>query len=71
MAVIATLTNVTIPVPKRLIHRSLIRLEKIVPPDIIIESIPALSIDTPKPIYMDGHALPKRESGKPKLINAK
>jgi len=71
MAVIATLTSVTAPEPNRLITRSLIRLERIVPPDIIIEIIPALSIDTPKPLYMDGHALPNRESGNPKLINAK
>ena len=40
-AVSNTLTVVTIPVPKFLVKRSDIRLEHIVPPEIIIVTIPA------------------------------
>jgi hypothetical protein len=35
----------------------------------IIETIPALATGAPSPPYIDGHALPKRESGSPRLMN--
>jgi len=69
VAIIDTLTNVIMPVLNRLLTHALNMLERIVPPVIIIEIIPTLSIDTPKLSYMDGHALPNGDLDKPKLIN--
>ena len=45
-AVIATLTAVTSPVPKRRVSRSLIRLETIVPAAMVIDIAPAYDTGT-------------------------
>ena len=42
-----------------------------VPPEMIIVTIPAYEIGTPNCGCMTGHADPSSESGSPKLINAK
>jgi hypothetical protein len=64
-AVIATLTTVTAPVPSLRIARSLKRLERIVPPAMIIEITPAAETETPSSRYIDGHAEPRIASGRP------
>ena len=40
-----------------------------VPPEMIMEMIPAQDTGTPRPPYMEGQAAPSRESGRPRLIN--
>lgn len=65
------LTVVTILVPNRFVSRSDIRLEQIVPPEIIIETMPIYEIGTSKEILSAGQAEPRRESGSPRLINAR
>jgi hypothetical protein len=63
--------EVTKPVPNFLINLSLNRLDIIVPPDIIIETIPAYEMGTFIFGYIDGQAEPRSESGSPRLIKAK
>ncbi|GIP14738.1 hypothetical protein J40TS1_03800 [Paenibacillus montaniterrae] len=70
-AVRRQLSSVILPVPKRWIKEPLTKLETIVPPAIIIEISPAEPIDAPISGHMTGHADPSKESGSPKLINAK
>ena len=66
-----TLINVSLPVPNRCINLPLNKLEIIVPPQTIIDIIPALENPTDKSACITGHAEPNNESGNPKLINAK
>ena len=42
-----------------------------VPTAMIIEMMPAKDTGTPKGPYMEGHADPSRESGRPRLIKAR
>ena len=71
MAVIPTLIAVTFPVPNLKVNLSLKRLEKIVPTEIMIDTIPANDTGTSNCLYIVGHAPPSSASGSPKLINAK
>ena len=66
---VATLIVVTFPVPSLYVSRSLIRLETIVPNEIMMEIMPAQETDTLNSVYMVGHADPSKASGSPKLIN--
>ena len=59
---------VTAPVPKRLVRRSLRRLEVIVPALITVDTIPANDSGTPSSGCIVGHAAPSSESGSPRLI---
>ena len=70
-AVMATLTAVTSPGPKRRVTRSLARAEMTVQADIIMDIIPAKETGTPSWGYMLGQAEPSRESGRPRLIKAR
>jgi len=69
-AVIATLMEVTSPVPNFRVKRSDMRLAAIVPPEIIMETIPANDSGTLNESFIAGHAEPSNESGKPRLTNA-
>lgn len=68
-AVDSTLEAVTMPVPNRLMSFALKMLETTVPADMIMDMIPAQDTGTDMPPYMDGHADPSNESGRPRLIN--
>ncbi|MOA29898.1 hypothetical protein D3C78_1509420 [compost metagenome] len=70
-AVRIQLARVTFPVPNRARTEPLARLETIVLPAITMESTPAVPSDAFRSILITGHAAPSRESGNPKLINAK
>ena len=50
------------------VRRSLWRLETMVPTATIMEITPAQETGTPNWTYMDGHAAPRRASGRPRLI---
>ena len=65
-----TLMAVTLPVPRVRVSRSLCRLERMVPSEMIMERIPAQDTGTPSSGYMVGQADPSRESGRPRLIKA-
>ena len=69
-AVIPTLMAVTLPVPRVRVSRSLCRLERMVPSEMIMERMPAQETGTPSSGYMVGQADPSRESGRPRLIKA-
>ena len=66
--VMATLTAVTRPAPKRMVNRSLWRLDRIVPADIIMDTAPAQATGTSICLYITGQAAPSRPSGSPRLI---
>ena len=66
-----TLVMVTVLVPKRLVRRSDISPEIIVPPEIIMETNPMYEIGTLKAACIVGHAEPSSESGSPRLIKAR
>ena len=68
-AVRATLTVVTLAVPKRVVIRSLSRLETTVPRETIMNTIPEAETSTPKSGYILGQAAPSRPSGRPREIN--
>ena len=70
-AVKNTLIAVTRPVPNYRISLSHIRLDRIVPPAIIIEIIPAKDMDVSNSLYITGQPEPSKESGNPRLINAR
>jgi hypothetical protein len=70
IAVRKTLIAVTLLVPNFFVILSDIRLEIMVPPDIIIDSIPINDIETPISWCITGQAEPSNESGNPKLIKA-
>ena len=70
-AVSIVLTAVTVPAPKRFVSLSLSRLETIVPALIISEITPASPMGAPSSPLITGHAAPSRESGRPRLINAR
>ena len=42
-----------------------------VPKEMIMDRMPAWDTGTPSSGYMDGHADPSRESGRPRLMNAR
>jgi hypothetical protein len=65
------LTNVTFAVPNFLIITPLSKLERIVPNEIVMDMIPAALKGTPKSLRITGQAEPSKESGNPKLMNAK
>ena len=54
--------------PSFFVKKSLKRLDAIVPPAMIIETIPAYETGTPNSTCMIGHAEPSNESGRPKLM---
>lgn len=70
-AVIAVLTAVTSPAPKRFVSLSLIRLENTVPRPIITETMLAKPSGTPNCPLITGQAEPSRESGNPRLTKLK
>jgi hypothetical protein len=69
-AVIATLAAVTVPVLN--LARILLdeKLDMIVPPLIVMARYPAMATGASSPDLIAGQALPRSESGSPKLINA-
>ena len=70
-AVVATLSAVTRPVPRRVLSRSLARLDTMVPAEIIIDTPPAQATPAPSCGYMLGHAAPSSASGRPRLMKAR
>jgi len=60
---------VSFPVPSLYIDFPLNNVEKIVPPEMIIDIIPAYDTGTFNVLYMLGQADPKRASGNPRLMN--
>ena len=64
----AMLTAVTLPAPNRCRSLSLKRLERIVPTKMVAEMIPAKEIGTLISACSTGHADPRRESGRPRLM---
>ena len=70
-AVSATLPAVTLPVPRRLLSRSLARLETMVPAEMIMDTAPAQDRPAPRGWYMLGQAAPSSASGRPRLMNAR
>ncbi len=70
-AVNKTLIAVSAPLLNLRVNLSDIRLEKIVPPEMIMEIIPAYESGTFISCCMIGQAEPSSESGNPKLINVK
>lgn len=58
-------------VPKRFVSRSDMRLESMVPPEIIIEITPMYDMGSPNSRCIIGHPEPKSESGSPSPIKAK
>ncbi len=69
-AVIAALAAVTLAVPNLSITRWESKLEIMVPPEIIMDTIPALPTGTANSRCIMGQDEPSSESGSPKLINA-
>lgn len=69
-AVIPTLTAVTTPAPNRRVARSEARLERMVPPAMIIVMMLANPTGTPRSRCMTGQPDPTRESGRPRLMKA-
>jgi len=63
-----TLNAVTLPVPKREMTRTEKRLETIVPALTVIEISPTALTGIPNSGLISGQAVPRRESGRPKLI---
>ena len=70
-AVVATLSAVTLPVPRRPLSQSLARLDTMVPAEIIMDTPPAQDTPAPSGAYMDGQAAPSSASGRPRLMNAR
>ena len=70
-AVMRTLTAVTTPVPNFLVRKSEARLEATVPAEMIMVTMPIAESGAPRSWCMTGHADPRRESGKPRLIQAR
>ena len=70
-AVVATLSAVTRPVPRRVLSRSLARLDTMVPAEMIIDTPPAHDTPAPSWGYILGHAAPSSASGRPRLMNAR
>ena len=71
MAVRNTLPVVTAATPSRFINIELSKLDTTVPAATIIDIIPANCAGTARLLYMVGHAAPRRESGRPRLIKAR
>ena len=65
-----TLKVVTLPVPKRRVSLSLIRLDATAPAEIIINTTPAREMETSNSEYIIGQAEPNNASGRPKLMKA-
>ena len=70
-AVMATLTAVTLPAPKRWVRRSEARLETMVPLAIRTVRKPANETGTPRSWCITGHPEPTSESGSPRLMKAR
>lgn len=70
-AVRSTLAAVTRPVPKRSTTRTDIRLDTIVPAEMIIVTAPTHERLAPSDGAMAGHAEPMAESGRPSATNAR
>ena len=70
-AVVATLSAVTRPVPRRVLSRSLARLDTMVPTEMIMDTPPAQDTPAPSCGYMLGHAAPSSASGRPRLMKAR
>ena len=66
-----TLTTVTMRVPSRCVRRSESRLERIVPPEITMDTMPMKDTDTPSSACMTGQPEPSSESGSPRLMKAR
>ena len=70
-AVKKTLTTVTAAVPNLWMRRSASRLETMVPPEMIMVTMPMYETGTLSSRWMTGQPEPKRESGSPRLMNAR
>lgn len=70
-AVSNTLSDVTSSVPNLVVKKLENKLESMVKQAIIMVTMPATETSAPISAEMVGHAEPKRESGKPRLIKAK
>ena len=70
-AVIATLTAVTFPVLNLFMILLENRLDMIVPRLIVIAIQPAVGTGAPSSALIAGQALPRSESGRPRLIKAR
>ena len=70
-AVIKILIKVVLPEPSFKVIRSLIRLEIIVPMEMMGEIIPAKETGTFISSNIEGHAEPRTVSGKPRPIKAR
>lgn len=70
-AVRKQLNNVILPVPRRSTILLLNRLDTMVPPAMIMDTIPAEPRDEPISGQITGHAEPSKESGSPRLIKAR
>ena len=68
---IATLAAVTLPVPKRSTTRTDMRLEAMVPQQMIMFTAPTHEMPAPSAGAITGHADPIAESGKPRLMKAR
>ena len=66
-----TLATVTPLVVKRAVSRSDRRLEQMVPPVMIMETMPAAERGWSKTRRMVGQPEPSRESGRPRLMNTR
>ena len=70
-AVRNTLAAVTRPVPNRFTMRSDKRLDRMVPPEMIMETMPTEESGTPKAGCIAGQPEPSSESGRPRLMKAR
>lgn len=67
----STLAAVTRPVPNRSTTRTDIRLDAIVPAEMIIVTAPTQEIPAPSAGAMSGQADPSAASGRPRLMKAR
>ena len=68
--VMATEIDVTKPGPNFFVSRSELSEETTVPQETIMKMMPDQDKGTLKSLYMIGQALPRRESGRPREMNA-
>ena len=66
-----TETAEVLPVPSLLTTETDATLEAMVPRQMIAETRPTQETPAPSCPYMDGHAAPRAESGRPRLTNVR
>ena len=66
-----TETAEVLPVPSLLTTETDVTLETMVPRQMMAETRPTQETPAPSPPYMDGHAAPRAESGKPRLTKVR